>query len=126
MFQEKKSPSEIIADDLGINNVDIEYDEDDFITLNNYKLFKQHVQPLLQKANPKVAMSKMVTLIGAKWREFASLVAAKHKKDDSSSPPKKEEEVKREDSDREEVADNSMQDIGKSTNSQGFFFYRKS
>lgn len=51
--KEKKSPSDQIADELSINNVDIPFDDDDYISLNNYKLFKQHVQPIIQKANPK-------------------------------------------------------------------------
>ncbi|XP_021364893.1 chromodomain-helicase-DNA-binding protein 5-like isoform X3 [Mizuhopecten yessoensis] len=120
--KEKKSPSDIIADDLGINNIDIEYDDDDFTTLNNYKLFKQHVQPLIQKANPKVPMAKMVTLIGAKWREFAQLVAARNKTRDTvgstSAAPKEKvaepvkEKEDREESDREDNADDSLRDNG--------------
>ncbi|XP_048729194.2 chromodomain-helicase-DNA-binding protein 5-like isoform X3 [Ostrea edulis] len=88
--KEKKSPSDQIAEELGINNVDIPFDDDDYISLNNYKLFKQHVQPIIQKANPKVAMAKMVTLIGAKWREFAQIVAHRNKDKDEGSPSEKE------------------------------------
>ncbi|XP_052717900.1 chromodomain-helicase-DNA-binding protein Mi-2 homolog isoform X6 [Crassostrea angulata] len=88
--KEKKSPSDQIADELGINNVDIPFDDDDYISLNNYKLFKQHVQPIIQKANPKVAMAKMVTLIGAKWREFAQIVAQRNKDKDDGSPSERE------------------------------------
>ena len=51
-------------------------------------------------------MAKMVTLIGAKWREFAAMVAQRHKTGgkDVTSPPVKEKsfEVKeKEVSDRE-------------------------
>jgi len=89
-FQDGRSPSEKIAEELGVNNIDIEYSDDDFTSLNNYKLFKEHIQPLIQEANPKVPIERMVTLIGAKWKEFAKVVAERHKKGDSStlsSPP---------------------------------------
>ncbi|XP_062597348.1 chromodomain-helicase-DNA-binding protein Mi-2 homolog isoform X1 [Saccostrea cucullata] len=105
--KEKKSPSDLIAEELGINNVDIPFEDEDYITLNNYKLFKQHVQPIIQKANPKVAMAKMVTLIGAKWREFAQVVAQHNKEKESGSPPEKEKAETSRDgttSDREEEA----------------------
>lgn len=48
------------------------------------------MQPIIQKANPKVAMAKMVTLIGAKWREFAQIVAHRNKDKDEGSPSEKE------------------------------------
>jgi chromodomain-helicase-DNA-binding protein 4 len=54
-------------------NVDIKYTELDFQTLNTYKLFNQHVRPMIVEKNPKLAMCKMVSLIGAKWREFIEL-----------------------------------------------------
>ena len=41
-------------------------------------------------------MERMVTLIGAKWKEFAKLVAERHKRDTSTSTPpsaKKAEET---------------------------------
>lgn len=115
-FQEKKSPSDQIADELGINNVDIPFDDDDYISLNNYKLFKQHVQPIIQKANPKVAMAKMVTLIGAKWREFAQIVAQRNKDKDDGSPSEREKGDTSRDgatSDKEEeVTDTENRDNG--------------
>ncbi|KAL5015035.1 hypothetical protein ScPMuIL_009305 [Solemya velum] len=72
--------SDSVADDLGIHDVELEYSDDDFENLTNYKLFRQHIQPLLAKDNPKAPMSKIVTLIAAKWREFASLAGAYNKK----------------------------------------------
>lgn len=116
-FKEKKSPSDQIADELSINNVDIPFDDDDYISLNNYKLFKQHVQPIIQKANPKVAMAKMVTLIGAKWREFAQIVAQRNKDKDDGSPSEREKGDTSRDgatSDKEEeVTDTENRDNGK-------------
>ncbi|XP_071146572.1 chromodomain-helicase-DNA-binding protein Mi-2 homolog isoform X6 [Mytilus edulis] len=88
--QASKTPSEKIAEELGVSNIEIEYSDDDFTSLNNYKLFKEHIQPLIQEANPKVPIERMVSLIGAKWKEFAKLVTERHKKGDSStlsSPP---------------------------------------
>lgn len=65
----KKSSAEICAE-LGIQDVAMEYTDADYQNLTTYKLFSQHIRPLLAKENPKLAMSKMVMLIGSKWREF--------------------------------------------------------
>nr|QVX32603.1 CHD3/4/5A [Platynereis dumerilii] len=68
----EKTAEEICAE-LKLNNVEIEYADEDFTTLTNYKLFSQHIRPLITEANPKIAMSKVVALVGAKWREFLSI-----------------------------------------------------
>ena len=121
-----RSPSEKIAEELGVNNIDIEYSDDDFTSLNNYKLFKEHIQPLIQEANPKVPIERMVTLIGAKWKEFAKMVAERHKKGDSStlsSPPSarkpdesaaKRKEVQEEAKDSSYVEEKDDDDIAES------------
>ncbi|KAH7958416.1 hypothetical protein HPB49_001404 [Dermacentor silvarum] len=48
----------------------MEYTDADYQNLTSYKLFSQHVRPLITKANPKIAMAKIVLLISAKWHEF--------------------------------------------------------
>merc|ERR1711911_5084 len=42
--------------------------------LNSYKLFQQHVRPIIQKENPKVPMSKLMMLVAAKWRDFSASI----------------------------------------------------
>lgn len=64
-----KSVPELL-DELGLEDIDYEFTDDDYQTLTNYKLFSSYVRPLIAKANPKLAMSKMVAMISAKWREF--------------------------------------------------------
>ena len=71
--------SEDIARRLGLANIELEYTEEDFETLTNYKLFREHIQPLLAEQNPKSPQSKVVNLIAAKWREFAQ-AAGQYKK----------------------------------------------
>lgn len=71
MDKVQKSSAEICAD-YGIQDVQLEYTDADYQNLTTYKLFSQHIRPLLAKENPKLAMAKMVMLIGAKWREFLS------------------------------------------------------
>jgi len=39
---------------FGLTDVDVEYTEADFQNLTTYKLFQQHVRPMLGKENPKV------------------------------------------------------------------------
>ncbi len=58
---------------MGINNIELNYTQEDFQNLVTYKLFNQHIRPILLEKNPKLVMYKMVSVIGAKWREFIEL-----------------------------------------------------
>ncbi|XP_046390688.1 chromodomain-helicase-DNA-binding protein Mi-2 homolog isoform X3 [Ischnura elegans] len=64
---------EEVCTTFGLQDVEIEYSESDFQNLTTYKLFQQHVRPLLSKENPKVPMSKLMMLVAAKWREFSNI-----------------------------------------------------
>lgn len=78
---------------MGITNIDINYTPDDFQNLTTYKLFNQHIRPILLEKNPKLVMYKMVSVIGAKWREFIELreqYEAKNKPTSSSTTSNKE------------------------------------
>lgn len=67
---EDRSSDEICAQ-LGIIHPDLEYTDDDFQTLSNYKLFTQHVRPFIVKDNPRgVSQSKIASLMTAMWKEF--------------------------------------------------------
>ncbi|XP_052227577.1 chromodomain-helicase-DNA-binding protein Mi-2 homolog isoform X2 [Dreissena polymorpha] len=68
-----------IAVKFGLANIELEYTEEDFEALTNYKLFREHIQPLIVEQNPKVPQAKLVNLIAAKWREFAQ-AAGQYKK----------------------------------------------
>lgn len=45
---------EEVCQTFSLTDVDIEYSEADYQNLTTYKLFQQHVRPLLAKDNPKV------------------------------------------------------------------------
>ncbi|XP_012269327.2 chromodomain-helicase-DNA-binding protein Mi-2 homolog isoform X2 [Athalia rosae] len=64
---------EEVCSTFGLTDVQIDYSEADFQNLTTYKLFQQHVRPLLAKENPKVPMSKLMMLVAAKWRDFSEL-----------------------------------------------------
>jgi len=64
---------EEVCQTFGLTDVDIEYTEADFQNLTTYKLFQQHVRPLLAKDNPKVPTGKMMMLVAAKWRDFCNI-----------------------------------------------------
>lgn len=64
---------EEVCSTFGLTDVQIEYSDADFQNLTTYKLFQQHVRPLLAKENPKVPMSKLMMLVAAKWRDFSEL-----------------------------------------------------
>lgn len=77
-----------------LTDVDIEYSDEDFQNLITYKMFQQHVRPILQKENPKVPASKLMMLVAAKWREFSELnpnLQTEENKDDEESPPRSPE-----------------------------------
>uniref|UniRef100_A0A8C7RPR4 Chromodomain helicase DNA binding protein 5 n=1 Tax=Oncorhynchus mykiss TaxID=8022 RepID=A0A8C7RPR4_ONCMY len=56
----------------GLEDVQYGFTEEDYTTLTNYKAFSQFLRPLIAKKNPKIPMSKMMTVLGAKWREFSA------------------------------------------------------
>ncbi|XP_064184930.1 chromodomain-helicase-DNA-binding protein 3 isoform X2 [Anguilla rostrata] len=61
-----------LAQDWGLEDVDHTFTDEDYRTLTNYKAFSQFMRPMIAKKNPKIPMSKMMTILGAKWREFSS------------------------------------------------------
>lgn len=89
-----------LCEEMGIVNIEYTYTADDFANLVTYKLFNQHIRPLLLEKNPKLVMYKMVSVIGAKWREFIELKekqqasGAGSGKEEASPSPAVEEEKK--------------------------------
>ncbi|KAL4714068.1 hypothetical protein ACJJTC_008422 [Scirpophaga incertulas] len=61
---------EEVCSSFSLTDVDIQYTDADMENLTSYKLFQQHVRPLLVKENPKVPVSKLMMLVAAKWRLF--------------------------------------------------------
>jgi len=51
---------EEVCNTFGLTDVQIEYSDADFQNLTTYKLFQQHVRPLLAKENPKVCIFVML------------------------------------------------------------------
>ncbi|NXL83378.1 CHD5 protein, partial [Alectura lathami] len=70
-LKEPKSSSQLM-EEWGLDDVDYVFSEEDYHTLTNYKAFSQFLRPLIAKKNPKIPMSKMMTVLGAKWREFSA------------------------------------------------------
>lgn len=62
---------EEVCSTFDLTDVEIDYTEDDYQNLLTYKMFQQHVRPILQKENPKVPISKLMMLVAAKWRLFS-------------------------------------------------------
>ncbi|XP_029310660.1 LOW QUALITY PROTEIN: chromodomain-helicase-DNA-binding protein 3 [Cottoperca gobio] len=61
-----------LAKEWSLEDVDHTFTEEDYRELTNYKAFSQFMRPMIAKKNPKIPMSKMMTILGAKWREFSS------------------------------------------------------
>ncbi|XP_041444883.1 chromodomain-helicase-DNA-binding protein 3-like isoform X2 [Xenopus laevis] len=68
---EQKSSAALLSS-WGLEDVDYVFTDEDYHTLTNYKAFSQFMRPLIAKKNPKIPMSKMMTILGAKWREFSA------------------------------------------------------
>lgn len=82
---------EEVCSTFDLTDVDIEYTEDDYANLVTYKLFQQHVRPILQKENPKVPMSKLMMLVAAKWRDFSETnphLQTEETKEEEETPPR--------------------------------------
>uniref|UniRef100_A0A3B4TQ70 Chromodomain helicase DNA binding protein 3 n=1 Tax=Seriola dumerili TaxID=41447 RepID=A0A3B4TQ70_SERDU len=70
--RDKQKTSAQLANEWGLEDVDHTFTEEDYRELTNYKAFSQFMRPMIAKKNPKIPMSKMMTILGAKWREFSS------------------------------------------------------
>ncbi|CAL8241609.1 unnamed protein product [Merluccius merluccius] len=68
---EQKTSAQL-AKEWGLEDVDHTFTAGDYKELTNYKAFSQFMRPMIAKKNPKIPMSKMMTILGAKWREFSS------------------------------------------------------
>ncbi|XP_058503493.1 chromodomain-helicase-DNA-binding protein 4 isoform X5 [Solea solea] len=66
-----KSSSQLL-EAWGMKDIDHVFTQGDYSSLTNYKAFSQFVRPLIAAKNPKIAVSKMMTLMMAKWREFST------------------------------------------------------
>lgn len=55
LFTENTLPTVAeVCEQLGLQDVEITYEDDDYRELQTYKYFQQHCRPLIQKENPKV------------------------------------------------------------------------
>ncbi|XP_033961605.1 chromodomain-helicase-DNA-binding protein 3 isoform X2 [Pseudochaenichthys georgianus] len=68
---EQKTSAQL-AKEWSLEDVDHTFTEEDYGELTNYKAFSQFMRPMIAKTNPKIPMSKMMTILGAKWREFST------------------------------------------------------
>ena len=57
-MQERKS-SDQICEELGFTNPKIEYTDEQCQELKTYKEYSAFIRPIIQEANPKMAMSKV-------------------------------------------------------------------
>ncbi|KAK1896245.1 Chromodomain-helicase-DNA-binding protein 4, partial [Dissostichus eleginoides] len=70
----------------GMKDIDHVFTQEDYSSLTNYKAFSQFVRPLIASKNPKIAVSKMMTLMMAKWREFSTNNPLKAKTKEGKGP----------------------------------------
>lgn len=86
---------EEVCGTFDLTDVPMDYTETDYQNLLTYKIFQQHVRPILQKENPKVPMSKIMMLVAAKWREFTelnpNLQTDEQKEEEEETPPRSPE-----------------------------------
>lgn len=54
---------EDVCEKFGLTDVRIDYTDADFQNLTTYKLFQQHIRPILAEENPKVSYDFMSKII---------------------------------------------------------------
>lgn len=54
---------EEVCQTFGLQDVSIDYTDADYQNLTTYKLFQQHVRPILAKENPKVPFISFLNMI---------------------------------------------------------------
>jgi chromodomain-helicase-DNA-binding protein 4 len=91
---------EEVCQQLDLKDVDIEYTESHYQNLVTYKMFTQHVRPILQKENSKAPSSKVMMLVAAKWREFCE--ENPNLKEDSEEGEAEQQEAEKSDEDEAE------------------------
>ncbi|KRY35153.1 Chromodomain-helicase-DNA-binding protein 3 [Trichinella spiralis] len=65
------SPSSAqICQEYKLTDVVLNYLDDDFQGITNYKAFNTKVRPMILESNPKIAKARLVTLMATKWKEF--------------------------------------------------------
>ncbi|XP_070562035.1 chromodomain-helicase-DNA-binding protein 4-like isoform X2 [Ptychodera flava] len=94
--KEQKTPAELFQE-YGLEEVQFEYNEEDFLTLTTYKQYCSHIRPMVVEQHPKIPPTKMMTLLGALWREFQGVMQShklQQQQQDESEKPKRESKVK--------------------------------
>ncbi|MFH4974282.1 hypothetical protein AB6A40_000991 [Gnathostoma spinigerum] len=61
---------------LGVNDVKLEFTEEDYNNITNSKAFAAKVRPLLQAANPKVPFNKVQSVVTSKYKDYQEEMAA--------------------------------------------------
>ena len=85
-FHQDQKTAEEICVEYGLSNTEIEYEDSDFTSLTTFKLYTAEIRPLIAAGNPEIPVSKLMKLVGAKWREFLTLNPNKPTKA-SKAPP---------------------------------------
>ena len=74
----------------GMRKPEVDFNDAEIKELTNYKLFSQHVRPLIQAVNQRMAQAKVVQLMAAMWREYLAANPVK----ESTAPVRKVREGK--------------------------------
>lgn len=89
---EEQPTVEEVCEQFDLQDVEIEYDEDQAQNFVTFKLFSQYVRPILQKHNSKAQSTKLQLLTAAKWREFLEEYQNREAEAENSEEEEEEEE----------------------------------
>jgi chromodomain-helicase-DNA-binding protein 4 len=56
----------------------MKYSDNDFVNLSTFKLFSQHIRPIINSRYPKLSTQKIMTLMAAHWREFLEIKSSQN------------------------------------------------
>jgi len=52
-----------VCESFGLQDIEIDYAEEEYQSISTYKQFQQQVRPLIQKENPKVQVVQHIAVI---------------------------------------------------------------
>uniref|UniRef100_A0A1I7TF83 CHDNT domain-containing protein n=1 Tax=Caenorhabditis tropicalis TaxID=1561998 RepID=A0A1I7TF83_9PELO len=73
------STSEEICSIIGLNDVEFDYDQDEFQGISNLKAFSAIIKPQIAEANPGTVVAKMYPLYQVKYKEYQDHMTAQGK-----------------------------------------------
>ncbi|KAK2159555.1 hypothetical protein LSH36_151g07062 [Paralvinella palmiformis] len=91
--EKPQKSSKEICEELGMQDVELEFSDADYQNLTTFSLFSRMVRPQLVAANTKASSAKMIQVMEAKWREYGKAKVATDRRRKEEAAQKQMEEI---------------------------------